>query len=83
MERLLDSTRRLLRQCDLGSTELARRSAVPYQWLVKFRRGEIDNPGVLVCQQLHDWLELYRDARANKGGTANSEAERGASASIE
>lgn len=62
---LLDSTRKLLteHQSRGGSLrEIAGSSggAVEREWLYRFARGEIENPGVKHVQALHDYLAKPR-----------------------
>lgn len=53
---ILNKTIDLLENCDLGLPEIANMSGVQYEWLKRFRRGEIPNPGVKNIQLLHDFL---------------------------
>jgi hypothetical protein len=66
---LLETTQILLdRAVSAGFThrEIADASGgkVQLEWLRKFARGDIDNPGVLNIQSLHDCLKSLKPKRA-------------------
>lgn len=56
-EPLLDKTHRLLgARGDLSLKKISEESGVDESWLAKFHRGAIPKPGVIIVQQLHDYL---------------------------
>lgn len=59
---ILDKTIDLLENCDLGLPEISNMSGLGYEWLKRFKRGEIPNPGVRNIQQLHDFLVQQAEA---------------------
>jgi hypothetical protein len=59
---ILEKTIELLDNCDLSLPELADMSGVHYEWLKRFKRGEIPNPGVKHIQRLHDFLAQRAEA---------------------
>lgn len=59
---ILDKTHALLKKCDLELPEIANMSGVGYEWLKRFKRGEIPNPGVKHIQDLHDFLVQQAEA---------------------
>lgn len=66
---LLESTQALLERAKaagIGLPEIAARSNgnVQYEWLVKFNRGHMENPGVLNVQALHDCLRRLKPKKA-------------------
>ncbi len=54
---LLDKTKVLLSVSKEPRREIAKNADVGFEWLRKFQAGEIDNPGVVNVQKLHDYLE--------------------------
>jgi hypothetical protein len=56
-EPLLDKTHRLLgARGVLTLKQISEESGVDESWLAKFHRGAIPKPGVIIVQQLHDYL---------------------------
>jgi hypothetical protein len=53
---LLTETKRLLGACPISLPRIAEESGLGYEWLKKLRAGDIENPGVLSVQELHDFL---------------------------
>jgi transcriptional regulator with XRE-family HTH domain len=70
--RLLDRTLYMLKRCDLSQPEIAKRAGVGLEWLKKLSQGRFNDPGVKLIQKLHDFLELYSQAKKN-GGIATDE----------
>ena len=54
---LLDKTKVLLSVSKEPRREIAKNADVGFEWLKKFQAGEIENPGVVSIQKLHDYLE--------------------------
>lgn len=59
---ILAKTIDLLEKCELPLPEIAVMSGVGYEWLKRFKRDEIPNPGVKNIQTLHDFLANRCDA---------------------
>jgi hypothetical protein len=66
---LLDSTQKLLRESQkdgwkLREIALLSDGEVEREWLYRFARGEIPNPGVKNIQSLHDCLKKLKSKSA-------------------
>lgn len=66
---LLENTQKLLREQQERGTTLreivgASDGAVEREWLYRFARGEIPNPGVKNIQSLHDCLKKLKSRAA-------------------
>ncbi len=66
---LLDTTQKLLDELTasgLTLREIARASdgGIELQWLYRFSRGEIANPGVITIQSAHDCLKKIKPKAA-------------------
>lgn len=60
---LLDKTRELVRNREgLTLRQIAEGADVDFEWLSKFARGEINDPGVRKVQAVHDFLSEPRAA---------------------
>ena len=67
MERpLLQKTRELLENCELGLTEIANMSGLGYEWLKKFKAEQIPDPGVKRVETLYNFLAARRVDGAKK-----------------
>jgi hypothetical protein len=53
---LFDETRKLLIDAPLPLMRLGKQLCIPYQWLIKFRNGEIPDPSVNRVQLLYETL---------------------------
>jgi hypothetical protein len=66
---LLESTKKLLDDQVRSGTKLreiagASDGSVPLEWLYRFARDEIPNPGVKPIQSLHDCLKNFKSKSA-------------------
>lgn len=59
-EPLLEQTVRLLHECELSRSDLAKRAQIGFEWLKKFEAGDIQDPSVRRIQRLHDFLSASR-----------------------
>lgn len=65
MSNLLERTRKLLDEAsDVTLAEIAREAGPPiaYDWLKRFKAGDIPDPSVNRVQALHDFLHARRTA---------------------
>jgi|WetSurMetagenome_2_1015567.scaffolds.fasta_scaffold692625_2 hypothetical protein len=53
---LFDTTRRLLLDSPVPLLRLGKQLVIPYQWLIKFRNGEIPDPSVNRVQLIYETL---------------------------
>lgn len=59
--KLRDDTRDLLsnRPATLSIATIAEKTGIPESWLNTFRRGEIENPGVVTICKLNEFLTKH------------------------
>ena len=60
MSELLTETKALLAATKRRPREISAASGVGYDWLIKFARGVIRDPGITRVQRLHDFLSRDR-----------------------
>jgi hypothetical protein len=60
MSELLTETKALLAATKRRPREISAASGVGYDWLIKFARGVIQDPGISRVQRLHDFLSRDR-----------------------
>jgi hypothetical protein len=63
-ENLLGRTYQLLDQTELNCREIAEGTGVDINWLFKFRKRAIGEPGVTKVQAVYDFLRSRKSVRA-------------------